>query len=640
MTLFKQMTLMLSILLLIILTTVLILSFQSANTSAQERLYDDAKNTASSLSLSLGTSGGNISIISAMINANFDSGNYKNISIIDLNNKLLYERKAEDQRIKVPEWFLKIINIKAPVASANVSAGWNPIGILNVQSDVGYVHEQLYSIFIKFVLTFGSIAFVAIFILNFTLRVLLKPLQEVQKQAEAIANNEFILQEKIPKMKEFKDLVFGMNIMVSKMKLMFEKGNKELKYYKELDYIDPQTKLRSRKYFINKLQEYFKVDATSKGGINMMICLAGVSEANMAIGHRNVDKLLIELAEIFNQNTKQFENSIVARMNGTEFSILLPNLNRKEGLALAHYISKSVRTLILNFGLDGNITYLSLGLYAYHYAQNINQFLSLSDNALTQAKFNETKIHYEPGESMLEVMGKDAWRNIINEALSLNSFTFVSWKAVNFKSKEIVHNALSLNLKNKDGKIYYYGQFMAPANQAGLSSKIYKNIINMMFKTPDISLNGSVSSLRLSYEYLNMKETYKELSALCTEYAKNLSFKLIIEIPDRLMHTNFEYMKKYQALFKKYNIEIGIYEFIGESIDFQYLQDIRPVYIKADISYILSESDQVLSALRLITDTAGIALIASGVVDMDMIEKLQKKDIYIIQGRATEIILT
>ena len=83
---------------------------------------------------------------------------------------------------------------------------------------------------------------------------------------------------------------------------------------------------------------------------------------------------------------------------------------------------------------------------------------------------------------------------------------------------------------------------------------------------------------------------------------------------------------------------MGIYEFIGESSDYHYLQDLRPVYIKGEPSYFLSQSDQALSALRLITDTVGISLIATGVMTIEALEELQAKDIYVIQGRATEMI--
>jgi len=291
MTLFKQIALMLSILLIIILATVLNLNFQSANESIQDRLYEDAKNTATSLSLSLGSANGDISMMSTMINANFDSGAYSFISLYDVDDVLIYERKAESEQLDIPEWFSNIIHIEAPVASANVSAGWSQVGILNVQSDVSYAYKQLYSILKSLIISFSIIAVIGLIILNLLLVAILKPLKEVQKQAEAVIRNEFIIQEKIPYTKEFRDVVLGMNNMVSKVKAMFDKGNRELQRQKELEYIDQTTKLRNRKYLIDKLPEFLKVDATSKGGVSMMISISGVIEANETIGHKKVDKI-------------------------------------------------------------------------------------------------------------------------------------------------------------------------------------------------------------------------------------------------------------------------------------------------------------------------------------------------------------
>jgi diguanylate cyclase (GGDEF)-like protein len=638
MTLFKQIALMLSTFLVIILMTVLVLNFNSSNESVQDRLYTDAKNTASSLSLSLGTSQGDLSIMTTMINASFDSGYYRYITLVDIEDNLIYKREVEQKILDVPEWFINAINIKAPIASANVSAGWSQVGVLKVQSDAGYAYKQLYTILINLLISFGIIAAVGLAVLNLLLVALLKPLKEVQKQAEAVIRNEFIIQENIPYTKEFKDVVLGMNNMVSKVKAMFDKGNEELKRQKELEYIDKSTKLRNRKYLIDKLPEYLKIDASSKGGINIMIALSGVIEANEKIGHRNVDQLLMNIANIFNAHAKNFDNSIVARMNGTEFSILLPDCSDINGLELAKGIYASTKELIESSNLDSNETFISLGLYAYNYKENIGQLLSHSDNALAQAKFNDDNIHLAKAENTVEVMGKEAWRKIINIAIETNNFNFVSWTAVDAKRRKIAHNVLSLTLKVDKDTTYYYGQFMAPANQAGLSDKIYQNVLNMMFKTPDMTLKGSTCSLRLPYDYLEQQETFNEMSALFSVYAQNLPFKLIIEMPDKLVRQNSAFVKKYKALFEKYRIDMGVFEFIGESVDYQYLQDLRPVYIKGESSYFLSQTDQALSALMLITDTVGITLIAAGVMDMNTLNKLQEKDIHVIQGRVTEMI--
>ncbi|OIP53477.1 MAG: hypothetical protein AUK54_08715 [Helicobacteraceae bacterium CG2_30_36_10] len=213
-------------------------------------MYEDAKNTASSLSLSLGTANGDISVMSSMINANFDSGHYLHIALVDVENKLLYERKNESNLRQIPQWFVDNVRLSAPIAHANVSSEWNQFGMLSVQSDVAYAYRSLYIILINLLISFSIITVVALGILYAVLVVLLKPLRKAQTQAAAVLRNKFIIQDNIPYIKEFKDVVLGMNSMVHKAKAMFEKGNEELKKHKELEYIDPETKLKNRKYLI------------------------------------------------------------------------------------------------------------------------------------------------------------------------------------------------------------------------------------------------------------------------------------------------------------------------------------------------------------------------------------------------------
>ncbi len=638
MTLFKQIAMMLSVFLFIILTTVLILNFQSANKGVEDRLYDDAKNTATSLSLSLGGADGDITMMSTMINANFDSGNYKEIILIDVDDKVLFERKIEDEVIEVPSWFKNSVSIKAPVAYANVSAGWSQVGIISVQGNVNYAYKILYKIFINLLISFAIITFVAFVVLYTSLHAILKPLAGVQKQAEAVIRNKFIIQEDIPYTKEFKDVVLGMNNMVSKVQVMFEKGNEELRQYKEYEYTDKATNLKNRKYFIDKLPEFLKIDATSEGGVNMLIGLMGIIEANEHIGRAEVNDFFMAIANVFKNSVKSYENAIVSRMNGTEFSIFIPDCTDDEGLEIASRINDECSSVIIKMKLNLDETYICIGLYSYNYKEDIGKLLSHTDNALAKAKFGTTRVHIERSDEAVEVMGKEAWRSIINEAISKNNFNFVSYKTVDFKSKTISHNALSLTLEVDEKTTYYYGQFMALANQVLLSSDIYDSIIKKMFNNPNILSPSKTYSLRLPYNYLSLNGTYEKLVKIFRAYALKLPFNLIIEVPDKLVSEQTDSIKLYKKLFEEYGIEMGLFEFIGESNDYHYLQELRPVYIKAEASYFITQNNQGLSALRLITDTVGISLIAVGVMDKNTLDKLEEKDIHIIQGRASELI--
>ncbi|MGE4419231.1 MAG: LapD/MoxY N-terminal periplasmic domain-containing protein [Sulfurimonas sp.] len=638
MTLYKQTALILSLFLLIILSTVLILNFQSANKGVQDRLYEDAKNTATSLSLSLGGANGDISIMSTMINANFDSGNYRKITLVDVENNLLYERVLESDIVVVPKWFTQLITLRAPIASANVSAGWSQVGILHVQSDSTYAYKQLHSILIDLLVYFVIIALLSLIAINLLLHAVLKPLKEVQKQASAITQNEFIIQDNIPYTKELADVVVGMNNMISKVKAMFDKGNEELKAQKELEYTDENTQLKNRKYLIDKLPAYLKIDASYEGGVNMLVAFNGILEANEKIGHKLVDKLFVTIADIFKQNTKDIQESIVARINGTEFSLFLPNYSGSDAIELAKSIQEHCLNLIDSAGLDQKETFICIGIYEYNHQDSISKLFSRSDNALAQAKFNQEHIYIEKAESAVEVMGKEAWKLLINDAIEKEKFSFISWSVIDTKKRKLAHNVLSINLVLDKNSSYSYAQFMAPAIQSGLSSEIYKKIVHMLFNNSLTFLNASAYSLRLPQEYLEKQDTYHDFSELLRVNAAMLPFKLIIELPDKLVRQDSKNIREYVELFRRYGIEIGVFEFIAESNDYQYLQSLRPVYIKAESNYFITQSDRSISSLRLITDSVGISLIAVGVSDMEMLKMLKEKDIHIVQGMVTESI--
>jgi diguanylate cyclase (GGDEF)-like protein len=615
----------------------MMLNFESANKSVQERLYQDAKNTASSLSLSLGTANGDIATISTMINANFDSGNYTYISLLDVDNNVIYERKAEEEQMNVPQWFINTLKINAPIAVANVSASWSQVGILKVQSDVSYAYTELYSIFKNLVISFVILAFITLLILNILLIKVLQPLKLAQQQAEAITQNKFILQNNIPRTKELKDVVLAMNQMVIKVKAMLEKANEELKYQKQLEYIDKVTGLKNRKYFINKLPEYLKQDAEVQGGANILIALNGITKANQILGRKGVDKLFKNIAQVLIEHTATYINAIVVRMNGTEFAIFVPDYTQDTALRLAKNIKTQTSKLIQTSGLDTNAVCLSIGIYVYNHKQTIEELLSYSDNALAQAKFNN-EIHVEKSETVIEVMGKESWKNIIATAIKTNNIRCTPCNVIDTTTNEVIYKVLTLTLYVNETTSYSYGQFMALAHQLGLSRQIYDNVLYLLFSNPNANLTKTSSSIRLSYEYLKFPDTYDKMEKLFKAYAHTLPFKLTIGMPDKFVNKNTEQVKEYKKLFERYNIDMGIFEFIGESSDYIYLQDLRPAYIKGQPHYFISQNRHTIAALKRITDTLNIALIATGVSRIKEVKRLQEKGIYIVQGKVTELL--
>jgi len=402
----------------------------------------------------------------------------------------------------------------------------------------------------------------------------------------------------------------------------------KLKMDKEnLVYIDKTTKLNNREYFINLLHKYFNNDKLIFG-VNILVALDDVKKANEKIGYLEVDKLLVKIANIFKLHTKKIINSIIARMNGSEFCLFLPQCSDKKALTIAKKIQNDVELLIYEANLSDSINFY-LSLYGYSDKDDTSRLLSFSNEVLRKAKLNQDKIYQKSLYTFDNIIDTDRYEKIITKAIDSNSFYFISFKAVDIKHKKIIHNRLSLSLKGDDGIVYRYNKFISIVEKLNLVNKLYNNLLKTIFETPEESLSGFICSFRLPYDYLVLDSNYEELKKILSIYSNNLPFKLIIEIPYNLIDKHFEKAKLYKELLQNYNIEIGIYEFYNKPNSVDYLKDLNPKYIKVDANYLISLDKKVISNIK---NTTQIDFIATNVKDKDMLNKLEKIDIYMIQG--------
>ncbi len=634
MSLFKQIAIIVSILLLTLLGTVLAINFSNANDSLQEQLYEDAKNTATSLSLSLGTAGGDDSIMATMINANFDSGHYRRIALYDMEEKLVYERTVERPFTEVPQWFLRAVTINIPVATAQVSSGWSPIGILSVQSDNAYAYVMLYDSLIDLLLLFGALFVIGLGILHGLLHAVLRPLERVRKQAEAIMNNEFILQERIPYTTEFRDVVKGMNAMITKVKEIFEKGNKAMRHNRQLLYNDPVTKLYNRRYLMMKLPSFLGEDSFYDYGTIVIFHLHGAQEANRLIGHQKVDELFAALGSLIQAHGEDHRDTVAARLNGTEFALLMPDCDGEEGFEIARQICRGTGLMLQQSGLENEHTVgINAGVYCFGRGQSIADILSKADYALAQANLlpHGEAYHYVTHD-VDTIMGKEAWREVITEALQQRRFDLAFWPVFDTRAGKLRHSVMSFSLSDAEGNRYSYGKFIAPVITLGLESAVYLHVIGKLLRHQGCD----ACAVRLPSSFLNQTSLFTELETLFEHHAAEHRGKIIFEIPDALIVENLPLVLQFAGLFKQFGFGFGINQFTGESKNYSFLQEFKPVYIKANAGFLLDQSPQSMSTLQIVTDTLGVELIAESVVEENQLQKLAEHGIYTIQGPVAE----
>lgn len=635
MTLFKQLALIISFFMITILITVFAINLHATKTSVTEALYEDAKNTVASLSLSLGTAIGDEDIMSTMIDANFDSGHYINISLYDMNNTLIYERNSEIIA-NVPEWFLNLIDIEIPYASAQVSSGWSPIAILTVQSDSGYAYTQLFENFKNLFFFFSGLGVVGLLLIAFFLRLVLKSLDNVKNQATAILDNEFIILHDIPKTVEFREIVLTMNATVKKVQEIFEKANEALSRNQELLYKDPITHLYNRRYLMLNIENLTKEDNENGGGAVMLAAFKGAEILNKTLGRQKTDQLFLEVANIFQEYTKSYEERIIARINGTEFTLLLPNAEASDSKDIAQQLTSSIKATINNLNIDTKQVGVNIGVCRYTKEMPVSTIFAKADYALSQ-----TNLHPIGNAQLFEAkhsvaMGKEEWRVKIEDAIKKDFFLLTFWPVYNDNLKKVMQKVMTFSMQDDESNNFAYGSFIAPAITLRLIDDIYIHILEKLFLSSHTEIINKECSIRIPPEFMKISNSFFDMEQLFKKYAANSKMKLTFEISNNIVLQNIELVRSYVALFKQYGFHFGINNFNGASEDYNYLKLLNPNFIKADIAFLLDQTKESMTAIQVVTEALGIEVIATGVKTQEELSKLKGLDICTIQGPLAE----
>ena len=637
MTLFKQMAIAISLIIIIMLASVMAINYQSAKKDMIQSLYETTVNNISTLTAKLAEASSDRAILTSTIDSEFDSGYYNMIDFKSNDGLSDYKQVDNSPVTGVPSWFVKFTDIDLAPVSADVSSGWDMIGTVSVSSDTRVVYKALYQMFIKLSYLFVIFVISALVLLYVMLHFILKPLYRVQNQAEAILKNEFIIQKKVPFTTEFKDVVNGMNAMVKKVEEIFEKGNEAAQRNKELLYNDPTTKLFNRRYLMLKLADLIKLENKTNGGTIIFVALSGAEILNQSLGRRKADELFLNLADIFKGLTEKYEDKVIARVNGTEFTLVIPNCDSDNSSSITKGINRAFTKLLTDNELDHTKVFINMGLYLYKPSVSIGDLLTRADNALSEAKAKEEEnTHLFEEKDNENALGKDQWRDIIEESIDKNFFSLKFWPTLNAKTKKVNHKVMTFTIDGGVDKKYFYGDFIAPAINLGLVSKMYIVALKDLIVNRHEELDGSTCSIRLSNEFIKDKKSVGEVSSLFEAYAKQLKFKLSFEVSDSFAIHNTVAVKEYVDLFSKYGFSFGINSFTGESGNFAYLKELNPSFLKADCAFLLDQSQDSMSALQVITDSLGIEIIATFVKDEDELNKLLEMHISNVQGPVTD----
>jgi diguanylate cyclase (GGDEF)-like protein len=571
---------------------------------------------------------------------------YKDDNNIDLLttiaiDKVLVKVTKNEKFDTVPQWFIDFIHIKSKESFSEISDGWKTSAIIYVSSNAGDAYSKLYQQAIS-TLYYSLISFAISFaILIVFLRLILKPLKEIDNLAKEISNGKFKKIDNIPWTTELKNVSLSMNNMSSKVEEIFKKSNDSAKRNRELLYYDPVTKLYNRRYLTLKIPDMIQIENKTGGGSILFIALDGAAVINQIVGRQKADKLFLELANSFHKICKNFDDRVIARVNGTEFTLMLPDCEADFASDIARRINRSFDKLLKAYDLISSEIFISIGIYRYNNNATTKELLISADNALSIAKSKENdNTHLYEEETNKNTLAKEQWREIFDRAIENNYFKLKFWSTINTKTKTVNYKVATFIIDDiKDNKKYFYGDFIAPALNLGLVSKIYIIILNKIFIENLSIFKSAGCSIRLPNEFLKENSSIHQLESLFKQYSKNINFELIFEISNTFAIHNIEITKSFVELFNKYNYSFGINSFAGESDDYTYLKTLNPKFIKSDCTFLLDQSYDAMNSLQIITESLSIDIIATLVNNSEQLDGLEKLNIFNIQGAITDKII-
>ena len=101
---------------------------------------------------------------------NIDNSNYETILYKNINEEIVYQRKIEEKENIIPNWFEYLISFEVPIAKANLSKGWQIIGVIEILNNKNNAYNNLYNLFIKLSLYISITIITFLFLLILSLQ--------------------------------------------------------------------------------------------------------------------------------------------------------------------------------------------------------------------------------------------------------------------------------------------------------------------------------------------------------------------------------------------------------------------------------------------------------------------------------------
>ncbi len=439
-----------------------------------------------------------------------------------------------------------------------------------------------------------------------------KPINTVIAQAQSISEHHYVTTPEST-IYELQQLTSAMNSSVMLLKKMFTDEAKRLELIRLEANSDPLTKLANRTYFMAQLQTSLETEDSYSGTI-LLVKIANLGEINKRLGRIETDYLLQSVTATITRAIEAIPNALVARLNGTDFGLLLP-------LTEAHPIAdKLLDSLVMSTSAyiqSGPVAYICASKFAY--GMNLGNLLSQIDSTLAgaEAQHRNCVVDAESQENREVPRSNEQWLKLIYDAIDNNGSKLAYFPVTDF-ARHLVHNECPLRLKLGDDWIPA-GQFLPVAERLGMSSTLDAMAITLGIE--ELSMNREMVGLAINISANSLEDTAfcNSVRTMLIENSKAAE-RLWLELPEYGAYAHFTALTEFRKKIEGTGCRLGLEHFGRQFSQIGLLQDLKLDYIKVDASFIHdianNHGNQVfLKGLIAIGHHIGMQVFAEGVME-------------------------
>ncbi|MDX3773888.1 EAL domain-containing protein [Chromatiaceae bacterium AAb-1] len=562
----------------------------------------------------------------------------QSLRISQLDHTLLHEQHNVQQQTPVAHWLLSLAG--ADFSAQHVTDAEHNIQVHYLLDLTAQLKQFSWFALCLLVLPFTLIwlpALVSKAMLNREYRqTALQTHQLIERFIEDPQKNEPAW-HKIPPV--FSEISRAIQKLAAYTQKQYNDMNAAAKLIEEEAYRDHLTGLPNRNRFVQYYEEQLSHAITPASGAFAITRCTELQNLNQTRCYQEGDRYIQDVAAILKKVTSAFANSRIYRLNGSDFGILLPDLNSTEADNFAMQLQSNFNDYQQQADLD-SVAYT--GMVMYESGKVLGELLAIADTAISLAQTKQANawhLHKESSglEAASHTYGNQNWRNVIDDVLTNSRLSLLIQPIQASDRSASAYEEILVRFKTQDNQILPTASFLAMSEKLDRIIAVDRLIIETALTIIKAkSLQEKSFGLNLSARSVHDDQFVIWLERRLLKDAQ-IASKLVFEVNEFGLQQNLKTSKRFIDMLHRSGSRITVEKFGAGITSFKFFRDLKPDFVKMDGSYSrhIDEDKNNQYFMRLMIDLAhrlGVGVFAESVETET--EKMMLESLFIdgIQG--------